>query len=61
MTGAELVAIISVSITGLSGLLSTCFHSRCTSIRTPCISCDRKLLDEEEPNKEVEFNNINHI
>jgi len=65
-SGAETVAIISVSVSGLATLLSTCFHSRCTSIRTPCISCDRKLLDEEEPNniqkksnKEVEFNNVN--
>lgn len=47
MTGAEVVAIISVSIAGATTLLSTCWHSRCTTIRTPCISCDRELIDEK--------------
>ena len=53
MTGAEVVAIISVSAGALTTLLSTCFHSRCTSINTPCIKCERKVLDEneDEPNK----------
>jgi len=57
MTGAEIVAIISVSIAGATTLLSTCFHSRCTNIRTPCISCDRELIktdnDTEEEDKNV--------
>jgi len=47
MTGAEVVAIISVSIAGATTLLSTCFHSRCTNISTPCISCDRELMKEK--------------
>lgn len=52
MTGAEVVAIISVSVGGLTTLLSTCFHSRCTKINTPCIQCERELIDkEEEPNE----------
>jgi len=55
MTGAEIVAIISVSIAGLTTLLSTCFHSRCTTIRTPCISCDRELIHEK--NEEPKENN----
>jgi hypothetical protein len=55
MTGAEIVAIISVSIAGLTTLLSTCFHSRCTTIRTPCISCDRELMHEK--NEEQTENN----
>ena len=50
MTGAEVVAIISVSAGALTTLLSTCFHSRCTSINTPCIKCERKVLDEEDKN-----------
>jgi cytidine deaminase len=53
MTGAEIVAIISVSIAGATTLLSTCFHSRCTNIRTPCISCDRELIkNNNEESKE---------
>lgn len=51
MTGAEVVAIISVSAGALTTLLSTCFHSRCTSINTPCIKCERKVLDENEEEK----------
>ncbi len=47
MTGAEIVAIISVAIAGATTLLSTCFHSRCTNIRTPCISCERTLMPDE--------------
>lgn len=50
MTGAEIVAIISVSIAGATTLLSTCFHSRCTNIRTPCISCDRELIKTDKDN-----------
>jgi len=52
LTGAEVVAIISVSVGGLATLLSTCFHSRCTKINTPCISCERQVLDENKENKE---------
>jgi len=46
MTGAEIVAIISVSVGGLATLLTTCFHSRCSKIKTPCIECEREVLDE---------------
>ena len=48
MTGAEVIAIISVSVGGLVTLLSTCFHSRCTTIDCLGVHCKRKLLDEEE-------------
>lgn len=48
MTGAELVAIISVSVGGLATILTTCFHSRCTTIDCWGIHCKRKLLDDEE-------------
>jgi cytidine deaminase len=50
--GAEIVAIISVSIAGATTLLSTCFHSRCTTIKTPCISCDRELMKEKNEEEE---------
>lgn len=56
MTGAEVVAIISVSAGALTTLLSTCFHSRCTKINTPCINCERQVIEEDkdkDPNNEV--------
>ena len=55
MTGAEVVAIISVSAGALTTLLSTCFHSRCTKINTPCISCERQVMedDKEKENEHV--------
>ena len=59
MTGAEIVAIISVSVGGLTTLLSTCFHSRCTQIETPCISCKRELIDDDKKEKEKEKENEN--
>lgn len=52
MTGAEIVAIISVSVGGLATLLTTCFHSRCTTIKTPCIQCERELLDDKPKDKD---------
>ena len=48
MSGAEVVAIISVSAGALTTLLSTCFHSRCTKINTPCINCERQVMEDEE-------------
>ena len=59
MLGAEVVAIISVSIAGTATLMTTCFHSRCTKIKTPCFECDRKLFDEDEVNNHRRKNNIN--
>ena len=48
MTGAEIVAIISVSVGGAVSLLTSCFHSRCTSIDCWGTHCKRKLLDDDE-------------
>ena len=48
MSGAEVVAIISVSAGALTTLLSTCFHSRCTKINTPCINCERQVIEEDK-------------
>ena len=64
MTGAEIVAIISVSAGALTTCLATCFHSRCTKLKL-CwggIECDRDVLDAEEIEAEnrrnQELNNI---
>ena len=59
MLGAEVVAIISVSAGALATLLTTCFHSRCTKIKTPCFECDRKLFDEEEIQNHRKNNKVN--
>ena len=57
MTGAEIVAIISVSIGGAVSLLTSCFHSRCTTINCWGIKCKRKLIEDdkelEELNKKI--------
>jgi hypothetical protein len=52
MAGAELVALIAVIGTTLSGILTTLFHSRCSKIRC-CgaegwVSCDREVMNETE-------------
>jgi len=46
MTGAEVVAVISVSVAGITTLLSTCFHSRCSDIDCWGIKCKREVLRE---------------
>ena len=50
MTGAEIVAIISVSIGGFGTILSTCFHSRCSDIDCWGIKCKREVLPENNNN-----------
>lgn len=50
-TGAELVAILTVSISGLVTIITTCFHgtsmSRCTKINCWGLSCDRDVISED--------------
>ena len=46
MSGAEVVAVISVSIAGLTSLLATCFHSRCSDIDCWGVKCKREVLKE---------------
>tara|TARA_R110002020_G_scaffold165110_4_gene352428 strand:- start:5 stop:214 length:210 start_codon:yes stop_codon:yes gene_type:complete len=50
MTGAEMVALIAVVGTTLSGILTTLFHSRCSKIRCcgDCINCDREVIHNKE-------------
>tara|TARA_R110000850_G_scaffold58040_1_gene135198 strand:+ start:153 stop:344 length:192 start_codon:yes stop_codon:yes gene_type:complete len=48
MTGAELIAILSVAITGFTTILTTCFHSRCSEIDCWGIKCKRNVLSEVE-------------
>lgn len=51
MSGAEIIAIISVSATSLGGLLTALFHSmslsRCSEIGCCGCRCKREVLSEE--------------
>jgi hypothetical protein len=62
MSGAELIAIISVSATSLAGLLTSLFHSismsRCSEIGCCGCRCKREVLSEEAYLKES--NNQRH-
>tara|TARA_A100001201_G_scaffold143120_2_gene143458 strand:+ start:9249 stop:9497 length:249 start_codon:yes stop_codon:yes gene_type:complete len=44
MLGAELVALIAVIGTTLSGILTTVFTSRCSEISCCCMHCVREVL-----------------
>jgi len=55
MTGAEVIALISVSIGGAVSLLTSCFHSRWTTIDCWGIKYKKKLI---ENNKELQ--NLNN-
>ena len=55
MSGAEIVAIISVSVGGAVSLLTSCFHSRCTDINCWGIKCKRKIIEDDK-----ELENLNN-
>jgi bacterioferritin-associated ferredoxin len=50
MTGGEIVAIVAVAGSTLTGILTTLFHSRCSKIRCcgDCINCDREVMKEKD-------------
>jgi len=52
MTGGEIVAIIALSGTVLTGLVTAIFHgssmSRCKTIDCCCFKCERDVLQNEE-------------
>tara|TARA_Y100000401_G_C8311995_1_gene220289 strand:- start:384 stop:581 length:198 start_codon:yes stop_codon:yes gene_type:complete len=63
MDGVSLVAVISVIGSVLVSVLTTCFHSRCSTIKTPCISCEREVIKDDkffEDKEKSEENNINN-
>jgi|EP01047_Picozoa_sp_COSAG01_P054584 hypothetical protein len=65
MTGAELIAIISVGATALATLITTVFTSmslsRCKNINCcwDCLICDRDVVSESIVAREVELQNQN--
>mgnify|MGYP005994061693 CR=1 FL=1 len=65
MSGAELIAIISVGATALGTLITTIFTSmslsRCKNINCcwDCLVCDREVVSEEVVAREVELQHQN--
>ena len=63
MTGAELIAIISVGGTVLATLITTLFTSmslsRCRNINCcwSCLVCDRDVVSEDLVAREIELHN----
>ncbi len=51
MEGATIIAIISVSATAITGIITALFHSmslsRCTNIDCCGIKCERQVLSED--------------
>jgi hypothetical protein len=63
MEGATIIAIISVSATAFTGIITALFHSmslsRCTIIDFGCCKCEREVLSEDTYRAEqVEARNI---
>ena len=53
----DIVAVVSIAISGAVMLLQTLFTSRCTHIEccseNGCLSCDRKLSKKNENNQDT--------
>ena len=43
----DIVAILSVSFSGVTSILHTIQQSKCTHIRAGCINCDRDLTENK--------------
>ena len=45
-----LIMVIASSVVAIIGGVSSCMmKSRCTHIESPCLSCDRDVIDEDNP------------
>jgi len=51
-----LITLIGSLSAALGIIFSYCLKSRCKNIKTPCISCDRDVLQIKKDN--IEINNI---
>ena len=49
----SLVMLVGASVAGvvaIVGSISSCMmKSRCSTIKSPCLSCDRDVIDEDNP------------
>lgn len=43
----ELGLFITIILGGCGGLFAVIFKSRCKTIKTPCLSCEREVLSEK--------------
>jgi len=50
-TFAEVTVLAGIAGSTLLGILMCILKSRCTSISTPCISCDRNVISEDKLDK----------
>jgi len=51
-----LITLIGSLSAALGIIFSYCLKSRCKNIKTPCVSCDRDVLEIKKDN--IEINNI---
>jgi hypothetical protein len=51
-----LITLIGAVSAALGVLFSYCLKSRCKNIKTPCVSCDRDVIEIKKEN--IEINNI---
>jgi len=47
----EIIALVAVIGTTVSGILTTLFHSRCSKIKCWGITCDREVIHTKEENE----------
>ena len=45
---------ITIIMTACGGLLAVLFRSKCITIRTPCITCERRINNDEPIDKVLE-------
>jgi len=61
MTGGEIVAIIALTGTVITGLVQAVFHgtslSRCKTVNCFCFKCEREVLQDESLYKNNDNNN----
>ena len=63
LTGAELVAVLTVSISGFATIITSCFHgtsmSRCKRIDCWGVVCDREVISEDVVAREYQAQRVN--
>ncbi len=48
----EIIGLVAIIGTTISGILTTLFHSRCSHIKCGCIECDREVIHTQQ---DIEF------
>lgn len=50
-TASEVTVLVGIAGSTLLGVMMCILKSRCTSITTPCISCERAVISEDKLDK----------